>query len=153
MSATTLHNMFDLDGEYKTKLDFSKLTSPKVAALIALEVFLLDEVSMIDQLCFTSLQEICSIIDHSRRPGADASADPFGSMHLLLFGDFKQLPPATSEAPFIVLPSVHETFNFRVLRQNRRVVQDQGREAELENFHRVLSDISMGIASNASRRR
>ena len=72
-------------------------------------------------------------------------------MHLLLFGDFKQLPPASSEAPFIVLPSVYETFDFRVLRQNRRVVQDQGREAELENFHRVLSDISMGITSNEVR--
>ena len=60
----------------------------------------------------------------------------------------KQLPPASSEAPWIVLPCVHETFDFRVLRQNRRVVQEQGREAELENFHQVLSDISMGIASN-----
>jgi len=30
-------------------------------------------------------------------------------------------------------------------------VKDQGREAELENFHQVLSDISMGIASNVVR--
>ena len=34
------------------------------------------------------------------------------------FGDFKQLPPATGKAPFIVLPRVHE-FQCRVLRQNR----------------------------------
>ena len=104
---------------------------------------------MLDQRCFEGIQKICSIIHNSRRPGAAAApADPFGSVHILLFGDFKQLPPASSEAPFIILPSVYETFDFRVLRQNRRVVQEQGREAELENFHRVLSDISFGIASN-----
>ncbi len=32
------------------------------------------------------------------------------------------LPPATSKAPFIVIPSVVNDFQFRVLRQNRRVV-------------------------------
>ena len=31
-------------------------------------------------------------------------------------GDFKQLPPATSKPPFIVLPWVYEKFDFRVLR-------------------------------------
>ena len=67
------------------------------------------------------------------------------------------------KAPFIVLPRVHE-FQFRVLRQNRplfflfyfaqpqphplksflnrRVVQDQARIQEIENFHHVLTDIS-----------
>ena len=142
--------MFELDGDYHTKLDFGKTTSPKVAELIAMEALLLDEVSMLDKKCFEGISEILSIIDHSRRPGV-ASPDPFGSVHLLLFGDFKQLPPASSEAPFIVLPCVHDTFDFRCLRQNRRVVKEQGREAELENFHQVLSDISMGVASNEVR--
>ena len=49
------------------------------------------------------------------------------------------------------MPCIHETFDVRCLRQNRRVVKEQGREAELENFHQVLSDISMGIASNVVR--
>ena len=34
-------------------------------------------------------------------------------------------------------------FAFRVLRQNRRVVTDESRRAELELFHEVLTDISM----------
>ena len=107
---------------------------------------------MLDQRCFEGIEKICSMIHHSRMAGAAAaSADPFGSVHILLFGDFKQLPPASSEAPFIILPSVYENFDFRVLRQNRRVVQEQGREAELENFHYVLSDISFGRASNEVR--
>ena len=33
-------------------------------------------------------------------------------VYLLLFGDFKQLPPATSRPPFIVLPSVRTLFRF-----------------------------------------
>ena len=54
---------------------------------------------------------------------------------MILFGDFKQLPPATSRAPFIVLPSVYGSFDFRVLNQNRRVVSDDARRAEIEEFH------------------
>ena len=65
--------------------------------------------------------------------------------------DFKQLPLASSEAPFIVLSCVRETFDFRCFRQNRRVVKAQGDEAELENLHQVLSDISIGVASNEVR--
>ena len=63
-------------------------------------------------------------------------------------GDFKQLPPATSKAPFIVTPSVYADFSFRVLRQNRRIVAGTAdRQAELEDFHEVLTDISWGRAS------
>ena len=75
VSATTLHNMFELDGDYLTKLDFGKTTSPKVAELIAMEVLLIDEFSMLDKKCFEGIYEILSILDHSRRPGV-ASPDP-----------------------------------------------------------------------------
>ena len=149
VNATTIHNLFDLDEEYTSKLDFAKITKSKVAALIQLQVLLLDEVSMLDHTCFTSICKVLSDIDHCRRPDA-TDTDNFGSVHLLLFGDLKQLPPATSQAPFIVLPIV-QTFDFRVLRENRRVVKDLHRQAELDAFHEVLSDISLGKASNAVR--
>ena len=62
---------------------------------------------------------------------------------------FPRLPPATSKPPFVVLPAVIETFDWRVLRQNRRVVKSDGpdRKDEIEMFHRVLNDISLGVAS------
>ena len=66
---------------------------------------------------------------------------------MILFGDFKQLPPATSRPPFIALPRVYDNFDFRVLRQNRRVVKDELRRSEIENFHGVLSDVSRAICS------
>ena len=48
VSASTLHNTFGFDGEYESKLDFSKTTDQKVAELIAMQLLLLDEVSMLD---------------------------------------------------------------------------------------------------------
>ena len=41
--ACTIHTMFDLDTEFKSKLDFSKLANSQVAGLMALRVLLLDE--------------------------------------------------------------------------------------------------------------
>ena len=113
-----------------------------------LDVMLLDEVSMIDKDCFEGVMQATSLADHTRRPDHRA-ADAFGCTHVVLFGDFKQLPPATSKAPFIVLPYVILNFEFRVLRQNRRVISgDADRQEELDRFHKVLYDISWGIASH-----
>ncbi len=67
----------------------------------------------------------------------------------------RQLPPCTSNAPFIRLPVVHNYFHFRVLRENRRVVKDAdgnaARQDELESFHRVLMNISEGKATQRVR--
>jgi len=88
VAATTLHAMFELDTEFKTKLDFAKLDYAKVAALMALQVLLIDEVSMVDVDCYSTIAELLSIVDHSRRPTV-SGADAFGNMHVILFGDFK----------------------------------------------------------------
>ena len=64
VSATTIHNLFDLDEEYTSKLDFAKVSQSKVAALIQLQVLMLDEVSMLDHICFTSFCEVLSDMAH-----------------------------------------------------------------------------------------
>ena len=43
VSASTIHNVFDLDTEFNSKLDFAKLSSNRIADLMALHVLLLDE--------------------------------------------------------------------------------------------------------------
>ena len=58
---------------------------------------------------------------------------------------------ARAQAPFIVDPEVYLTFKFRVLRENRRVIKEAGREKELEEFHNILGSISMGQPTPAVR--
>ena len=146
--------MFDFDTELTTKLDFAKGTAnKKIKDLLELEVLFLDEFSMIDVDAWLAMTEMLSLADHCRRPDAVSDVDRFGNISLVLFGDYKQLPPATSKPPFIVLQWVVELFAFRVLRQNRRVVAgDSTRAKELEDFHEVLTDISYGRATEAVKR-
>ena len=101
---------------------------------------------MLDTRTWDAITDIFGVVTQgaTRAPGV---SDPFGSIHLLLFGDFKQLPPATDAAPFIVLPEVHGTLDYRVLRQNRRVSVGHQRAYEMEAFHANLSNISLGVVT------
>ena len=44
IAATTIHGLFDFDGNYQTKLDFSKPENKQVATLLQLKLLMLDEV-------------------------------------------------------------------------------------------------------------
>ncbi len=88
VGASTVHSLFDLDGDLTSKLDFSKVDDPKVAALLAMRVLLIDEFSMLDEPAWNTIASLLSNIDHSRRPD-DHAANALGNTHILLFGDFK----------------------------------------------------------------
>ena len=65
----------------------------------------------------------------------------------------RQLPPATSNAPFIADTRFIHAFDFRVLRQNRRVISgDADRQEELDEFHEVLNDIAWCRETERARR-
>ena len=85
VQASTIHSLFELDYDLKSKLDLAKTEHPKVAALLALEVLFIDEVSMIDVDCWTTVSELFAAVAHEKRPDARA-ADDFGEIHLILFG-------------------------------------------------------------------
>ena len=62
---STLHNAFGFDGDYESKLDFSKTTDQKVAEIIGMQLLLIDEVSMLD-ICicacvFRSVHNVCFV--------------------------------------------------------------------------------------------
>ena len=90
IAATTIHALFEFDADYQTKLDFAKLENKKVAGIIEMQLLLLDEVSMIDTVCWQRIVELLGIAQHTRRPTGQPK-DEFGDMHLILFGDFKRL--------------------------------------------------------------
>ncbi len=46
---------------------------------------------MLDSETWNAIAGILSTVDHTRRPHASCeNDDPFGALHILLFGDFKQ---------------------------------------------------------------
>ena len=145
--ASTFHHMFGMDSEMQSKLDFTDAGNAKVQNLLVMKVFQFDEISMVDTDCWWQLESIFETLRKARGVIGTNVQDCFGDVHVLLFGDFKQLPPATGQPPFIVLHPVHQNFDFEELVENRRVTEDPNRTAELENFHAVLSDISLGEAS------
>ena len=64
--------------------------------------------------------------------------------------DLKQLPPATSNPPFVARdPEFPRVFEFRVLRQNRRLAAGSNEEEQqaLDTFHGVLEDVAHGQAT------
>ena len=85
VQASTIHALLELDYDLKSKLDLAKTEHPKVAALLALEVLFIDEVSMIDVDCWATVSALFAAVTHSKRPDARA-ADDFGEIHLILFG-------------------------------------------------------------------
>ena len=43
---------------------------------------------MMDADIWHGIREVCSIVDHNKRPEA-TNADSFGLLHVVLFGDYK----------------------------------------------------------------
>jgi len=80
----------ELDCELHTKLDLAKPGHPKVAALMALEVLFIDEVSMIDVDCWSAVSQLFETMGREKRPNAHAD-DAFGDINLILFGPLYHL--------------------------------------------------------------
>jgi hypothetical protein len=142
--ASTIHALCDLDGKFRTRRDLTKMDDDVVRGLFALDVLALDEVSMIDDEFWEGLENIFGQFALESKPSRGLLADPWGDKHVLLFGDFQQLPPATNRPPFIVLPSVYKLFDFCALTENRRVAcsDDPEVQRELESYHVVLQDVA-----------
>ena len=78
--ATTIHALFGLDDEYKTKHDLAQLHDETVQVLRAMKVLLLDEVSMIDDEFWGGLENILSVLQEARRSTRAAAPDHLGEV-------------------------------------------------------------------------
>ena len=116
-------------------------------------LLIIDEASMIDDQTWLWLRDqLSSVGAAAPRNTADKhpDEDAFGRVHIIVAMDMKQLPPATSNPPFIAGdPEFHHVFQFRVSRQNRRLAvgsNEEGQQA-LDTFHAVLEDVACGNAA------
>ena len=155
--AYTLHYLFGLSVDLESTLDPSKPEGEKMARLARMQVLITDEASMIDDATWLAIKDQLTTVG---AVGAVARGeewppgDDFGSAHQIICCDFKQLPPATSRPPFIASdPSVLTQFEFRVLRENRRLTrsEDPTHQASLDAFHATLEDMAGGTATPAVR--
>ena len=158
--ASTVHNLFLLNLELESKVDPGKDEDPATQRLLRMTVLIIDEVSMLDDDAWRAIRDQLSAMGHRNLAGtgiaekAHPRRDIFGRVHILLCGDYKQLPPATSRPPFIAMDhEVLQRFRFRVLRQNRRLASAERPEEQvlLDKFHQVLEDVAQGNATELVR--
>ena len=161
--ATTIHTLFGLGFDpQKSRLEWAKgQDDPEVDALLRMQLLLLDEASMLDDefwKCIAQLMETAqqyrNISAFHKRPLNTAIApDALGQVHVLIFMDVKQLPPATCRPAFLALPEIHKMFRFSTLRENRRVIDGGAeRQKQIEEYHTVLDHLSMCKETNEVRK-
>jgi hypothetical protein len=159
--ATTVHNLFQLNLELESKLDPSKGEDAATLRLIRMTILIIDEVSMLDDFIWKAIKDQLSstghrsLAEHDLENSKHPRRDDFGRVHILLSGDLKQLPPATGRPPMIGTDfDLLRRFTFRVLRQNRRLApaSDPEKQKDLDDFHQVLEDISMGNCTTLARK-
>ena len=151
--ATTLRYLFALSVDGESKLDPTNAEDEGTKQLASMTVLMLDEGYMIDAPFWRCVRDQLSsvgAISAARASDRHPQEDAFGRVHIIVALDLKQLPPATSQPHFFAGdPEVFDVFDFRVLRQNRRIaVSGQ----DLDAFHGVLEDVAHGQASRRVRR-
>ena len=123
--AITLHYLFALSVDGESKLDPTNAEDEGTKRLASMTVLMLDEGSMIDAPFWRCVRDQLSsvgAISAARASDRHPLEDAFGRVHIIVALDLKQLPPATSQPHFFAGdPEVFDVFDFRVLRQNRRI--------------------------------
>ena len=119
--AYTVHHLFALSVQLESNIDTSKPEDERTANLAKTTVLIVDEVSIIDDGCWEAMKDQLTTVGALRLQAAGcmphpAEEDDFGRVHIILAGDYKQLPPATKRPPCIAAdPQLLERFDFRIL--------------------------------------
>ena len=157
--AYTAHTLFKLNILMESTINPTKALDEGGKRVQRMTVLIADEHSMFDDGLWAAIVDqlttAAAATDAAEDRAKHPPSDDYGAVHMVLAGDFKQLPPATSRPPFIASDTrVVQSFSFRVLRQNRRLASsgDPVRQAELEEFHGVLEDVSKGKGTEVVQR-
>ena len=148
---TTIHSAFGFDN--LSTLQLEELNSSSLmlkkeqsSLLKAVDIFIIDEISMVRADVFEKINKILQIIMHSD--------EPFGGKRFILFGDLYQLPPIAKKDEikylntkfggiFFFLANAYKNGNFEFIELtiNHRQEKDQ-------IFFNILNNIRQGIVTD-----
>lgn len=133
ISGTTIHSFL--------KIGFAKKSADELYEIIKnrypivynkikkLEVLIIDEISMIDNILFSKIGKIISLIKEIKRP--------FGDLQLILCGDFAQIKPVNNTYCF-------ESIIWKILKLNTVLLTEQVRQRDDNEFQLILSQLRYG---------
>lgn len=133
INGTTLHSFLGIglgkktvEELYKHIKDRSPLTFKKIQNL---QILIIDEISMIDNILFSKIAKLISLIQNVNKP--------FGRLQLIICGDFGQLKPVNNTYCFE--SSIWNKLNFKVVTLTEQIRQNGDNE-----FKSILSKLRLG---------
>ena len=146
MNGVTIHSWSGLGIKEKlTEKDIQKLSKkPYLKKRFQnTNVLIIDEISMLNDFQFDSLNNICQAFKKSSKP--------FGGMQIICSGDFFQLPPIQKreEVRFVIQSNVWKSMDIKICYLEEQYRQEQGdlfdllkhiRNNEFEKAHRLLAE-------------
>lgn len=117
--------------------DYVRWKKPFILSkLKALQILMIDEISMINDELFEKISEFLSIIR--------GCALPFGGLQIILCGDFAQLPPTNGKYCFLSKEWIRSKIEMKTLTQLMRQSDD-------DRFRRILEELRWGICSKETK--
>lgn len=133
---TTLHSYLGIGIANDNAINLAAAIPYLVAQrLQQLNVLIIDEISMIDDVLFSKISRVLSLVRHN-----DA---PFGGVQVILVGDFFQLQPVQNTYCFKSMEWTRLNLYTIELTQNMRQQHDTC-------FQKILSELKIGVCSDTT---
>lgn len=132
----TIHSYLGIGLAKKTAkelADFVKWKKPFIVSkLRALEMLIIDEISMINAELFDKISEFLSLIR--------GSSKPFGGVQIILCGDFAQLPP--TDGKYCFLANIWEKSNIETI-----TLKTMMRQSDDNRLQEILEELRWGLCT------
>ena len=137
ISGTTIHSFLKIGLAKKSAIELYEIIKHKYNStydkIKQLDVLFIDEISIIDNILFSKIGKIISLIKEIKKP--------FGNLQLILCGDFAQIKPVNNTYCF-------ESVIWKLLNLNIVLLKEQVRQKDDNEFQLILSKLRYGNMDN-----